>query len=72
MSKIWKPIPLSLQILDTLKSLGPCDDTELLRSLKKEEITPSVLNKALLRLEIRGHITVSNATKGRKKIELRK
>ena len=72
MSKSWRPIPITLKILDALKNLGSCDDSELLRNLKKEEITIAELNKALLQLEIRGHITVSNATKGRRKIELRK
>ena len=73
MSKTWRPIPLHNQIIEALKSMGPCDDSELLRTLKREgDITPAVLNKALLQLEIRGFIYVSNATKGRKKIELRK
>jgi len=57
-------------VIETLSSLGSCDDTELLRSLRREvEVTPDTLNKVLLKLEIRGLIRVTNTTKGRKKIE---
>jgi DNA-binding MarR family transcriptional regulator len=71
LSRIWRPIPLHHLVIETLNSLGSCDDTELLRSLRKEvEITPDTLNKILLQLEIRGLIRVSNTTRGRKKIEL--
>ena len=73
MGKIWKPIPLHHLVIETLRNLGSCDDSELLRSLRKEvDITSDVLNKVLLQLEIRGLIHFSNATRGRKKVELRK
>ncbi|RLG92628.1 MAG: hypothetical protein DRO36_01055 [Candidatus Hecatellales archaeon] len=70
MGKVWRPVPLHNLVIETLSSLGSCDDTELLRSLRREvEVTPDTLNKVLLKLEIRGLIRVTNTTKGRKKIE---
>ena len=69
MGKVWRPVPLHNLVIETLSSLGSCDDTELLRSLRREvEVTPDTLNKVLLKLEIRGLIRVTNTTKGRKKI----
>lgn len=70
MGKVWRPVPLHNLVIETLSSLGSCDDTELLRSLRREvEVTLDTLNKVLLKLEIRGLIRVTNTTKGRKKIE---
>jgi len=73
MVKTWRPTPLSISILDMLKKSQSCTDEELLRNLKvnKEPVSQSVLNQLLLQLEIRGIVQVSNATKGKKKIELR-
>jgi len=70
LGKVWRPVPLHNLVIETLSSLGSCDDTELLRSLRREvEVTLDTLNKVLLKLEIRGLIRVTNTTKGRKKIE---
>ena len=74
MVKTWRPTPLNISILDVLKKSPSCTDEELIRNLKasNEIIIPSVLNQILLKLEIQGLVQVSNATKGKKKIELRK
>ncbi|RLI05200.1 hypothetical protein DRO26_02880 [Candidatus Bathyarchaeota archaeon] len=73
MGKTWNPVPLQHRVIETLKSMGSCDDTELLRVLKKEvDINMPMLNKVLLQLEIRGLICVYNTTKDKRKIELRK
>jgi len=74
MVKTWRPTPLNVSILDTLKKFPSCTDEELLRKLKanNETVSPSDLNQILLQLEIRGIVQVSNVTKGKKKIELRR
>jgi len=74
MVKTWRPTPLNVSILDTLKKSPSCTDEELLRKLKanNEAVSPSALNQILLQLEIRGIVQVSNITKGKKKIELRR
>lgn len=69
--KIWRLIPLQQKIMETLRQLGSCTDDELLKALDKEEknVTPEILSRALLQLEVRGLIRVLGAPKGRRKIE---
>jgi len=72
--KIWRLIPLQQKIMETLRQLGPCTDNELLKALDKEgkNVTPEILSRVLLQLEIRGLIRVLGAPKGRRKIEAKK
>ncbi|MFH1328572.1 MAG: hypothetical protein ABIH76_07025 [Candidatus Bathyarchaeota archaeon] len=72
MSKAWRSLPLHTFIAETIKKTGLCTDEELLRDLQKvtSDVSPKMINKALLKLEMHGFIRVSNITKGRKKIEL--
>jgi Fe2+ or Zn2+ uptake regulation protein len=74
MVRTWRPTPLTISIIDMLKKQSSCTDEELFRNLKanNEVVSPSELNQILLKLEIQGIVQVSNATKGKKKIELRK
>jgi len=71
--KIWRIIPLQQRIMETLRQLGSCTDDELLKALEKEgeNVTPEILSKALLQLEVRGLIRLLGAPKGRRKIEVR-
>ncbi|MFQ5998086.1 MAG: hypothetical protein ACE5KO_02150 [Candidatus Bathyarchaeia archaeon] len=72
MSRTWRSLPLSTHILEILRRVGPLTDEDLLRNLKKDagDIGISTLNKALLQLEIWGFVRVSNAPRGRKKVEM--
>lgn len=71
--KIWRLIPLQQKIMEVLRQLGSCTDEELLKALDKEgeNVTPEILGKTLLQLEVRGLIRVLGAPKGRRKIEAR-
>ena len=73
-AKVWRPVPLQTRIIEILRGASNLTDEELAKALEKEgeEVTPEVLSKVLLQLEVRGLIRVSNAPRGRKKIELRR
>ncbi|RLI30524.1 MAG: hypothetical protein DRO46_00195 [Candidatus Hecatellales archaeon] len=70
-AKIWRPIPLQLRILEILDDAGSLSDDELLKALEKqgEEVSMETLNRTLLQMEVRGLIRVTNAPRGRRKIE---
>jgi arginine repressor len=64
-------LPLHLAIVEILKREKTVTDAELLKALKKVygDVTTSMLNKALMKLEIRGLIHVSSLAKIGKQIE---
>jgi arginine repressor len=64
-------LPLHLAIVEILKREKTVTDAELLKALKKVygNVTTSMLNKALMKLEIRGLIHVSSLSKIGKQIE---
>jgi DNA-binding transcriptional ArsR family regulator len=68
----WNPLPLRNVILSILaKHQGMILDNELVALIEKEygEVSQSVLNKALMDLEINGIIHVSRITKTKRRIE---
>jgi len=71
--KVWRPVPLQQRILEILKETSSCTDEELLKALDKEgeNVSPEILNKTLLQMEVRGLIRVTGAPRGRRKIERR-
>jgi len=71
-AKTWRPQLLHLKIIEVLERRGSLTDAELYNLLKEfyEDLSFSELNKALMDMEITGHVHVSTLTKGRKRIEL--
>jgi len=71
-AKTWRPQLLHLKIIEVLERRGSLTDAELYNLLKEfyEDLSFSELNKALMDMEITGHVRVSTLTKGRKRIEL--
>ncbi|MCW4053083.1 MAG: hypothetical protein NWE78_07750 [Candidatus Bathyarchaeota archaeon] len=72
--KTWKPHPLHTVIVELLQRKGPATDTDLLSMIKEvySDLSFSVYNKELMRLEIEGLIHVSALTKGKRRVELLK
>lgn len=72
--KTWKPHPLHTVMIELLQRKGPATDTDLLSMIKEvySDISFSVYNKELMRLEIEGLIHVSALTKGKRRVELLK
>lgn len=73
-AKAWKAQPLHLAILDILERRGSITDAELLESLKNtsnyKDLSFNELNKALIKMEIAGIISVSSLTKGKRLVQL--
>ncbi len=64
----WRAEPLDLIILDLVRKRdGAVKDNELLEMLRTmiKEISMTDLNKALMRLELRGKVNVSTQKKGK-------
>ena len=74
MSKnLWRSTPLQIVVLDLLeKRKGVMLDTDLSRLLEKKgnAVSENEINNALMQLEIKGQIIVTNIKKRQKKIEL--
>lgn len=68
----WEPQLLYTTIMDTLKRKGAMVDIELFEALKEKHggIGFNDFNKELMRLEINGKLSVTNLTKGRRRVEL--
>ncbi len=75
-TKTWKVQPLHLVIFEILEKKGSLTDAELLEALKSStlyrDLNFNEVNKALMRMEISGLITVSSLTKGRRLVQLTK
>jgi Fe2+ or Zn2+ uptake regulation protein len=70
---LWRNIPLHILVLDLLESRkGVMLDNDLYGLLEKRgnDISESEINNALMQLEIKGKIIVSNIKKTQRKIEL--
>ena len=70
--KTWKPRPLYMAIVETLKKRGPLTDMELYDALKEsyEDIGFGDVNQTLMEMEIRGKIYVSSLARGKRRVEL--
>lgn len=73
-TKTWKPHPLSTVIIEILGKKGAITDAELYKLVKeiRSDLCFSILNKELLRLEIKGLVRVSSLTKAKRRVELTK
>lgn len=73
-TKTWKPHPLSTVIIEILSKKGAITDIELYKLAKeiRGDLCFSILNKELLRLEIKGLVRVSSLTKAKRRVELAK
>lgn len=75
-TKVWRPQPLYITILEILEKKNSLTDVELLEMLRNtygyKDISFNELNKAIMRMEITGLILVSSLTKGRRLIQLAK
>ena len=71
--KTWKPHPLDSAVAETLEKKGPLTDVDLFELLKHDynAIGFGEFNKLLMKMEIKGKITVSTLTKGKRQISLR-
>jgi hypothetical protein len=60
--------------METLSKKGAITDIELYKLIKeiRGDLCFSILNKELLRLEIKGLVRVSSLTKAKRRVELRK
>lgn len=75
MPKFWEVQPLHTSIVEVLlKKGGALTDAELYTALEKmrDDLSFRELNKALMKLEVDGVIQVSNLTKNKRRVELRK
>jgi hypothetical protein len=72
-TKTWNPHPISTVIVELLKRKGPTTDAELYDMVKEiqGDVGFNVLNKELMRLEIRGAIHVSALARGKRRVELK-
>jgi hypothetical protein len=74
--KTWKFQPLQIAIIELLERKGSLTDIELLETLKSsslyKDLSFNELNKALMRMEIGGLISVSPLAKGRRLVQLNK
>ncbi len=72
-TKTWNPHPISTVIVELLKRKGPTTDAELYDMVKEiqGDVGFNVLNKELMRLEIRGTIHVSALARGKRRVELK-
>lgn len=74
--KTWKVQPLHMAIVEVLERKGSLADVDLLEALKStsqfRDLSFNELNKALMRMEIAGLISVSSFIKGRRLIQLSK
>jgi hypothetical protein len=74
--KTWKFQPLQMAIIELLERKGSLTDIELLETLKSsslyKDLSFNELNKALMRMEIGGLISVSPLAKGRRLVQLNK
>lgn len=71
-TKTWKPHPLNTVIIELLQRRGPTTDSEL-QSMVKEiysDVGFDVLNKELMRLEIRGLVRVTSLARGKRRVAL--
>lgn len=70
--KTWKIQPLHVTVLEILEKKGSVTDEELFQALKAfhEGIGRDDLNKTLMRMEIRGLISVSSSTKSKRLVQL--
>lgn len=71
--KLWRSTPLHIVVLDLLESRkGVMLDNDLSGLLDKRgnAVSDSEINNALLQLEIKGEISVTNIKKSQRKIEL--
>ncbi|UCH31080.1 MAG: hypothetical protein JSV05_06105 [Candidatus Bathyarchaeota archaeon] len=73
-TKTWMAHPLSVVIIELLQRKGASTDIELYDMVKEVygDLGFSVLNKELMRLEIKGIIHVSALMKGKRRVELQK
>ena len=71
--KLWRSTPLHIVVLDLLESRkGVMLDNDLNGLLEKRgnAVSESEINNALMELEIKGEISVTNIKKHQRKIEL--
>ncbi|MBS7604788.1 MAG: hypothetical protein QXR84_00910 [Candidatus Bathyarchaeia archaeon] len=75
-TKVWRPQPLHITILEILEKKNSLTDVELLEMLRNtygyKDISFNELNKTIMRMEITGLILVSSLTKGKRLIQLAK
>ncbi|MFP3985272.1 MAG: hypothetical protein ACLFU9_04825 [Candidatus Bathyarchaeia archaeon] len=73
-TKIWKPQPLSTIIVELLQRKSSVTDTELHDMVKEihGDMGFNVLNRELMRLEIKGIIRVSALARNKRRVELLK
>jgi Fe2+ or Zn2+ uptake regulation protein len=71
--KTWNPHPLSTVIVELLQHKGSTTDMELYDMVKevKGNLGFNVVNRELLRLEIKGVIHVSALSRGKRRVEVR-
>ncbi len=71
-AKTWNLRPLSTVIVELLQRKGSATDAELHEMIKgvQGDLGFNVLNRELMRLEIRGAIRVSPLTRGKRRVEL--
>jgi len=67
----WKAMPIRNAIVELLEEKGALSTDELEKKLKDEYegLTPSVLDKELMKLELNGMVTITSLGRGRKRIE---
>jgi len=72
MKKVWSSRPFQLALVEILEKKGAMTDIELYEELNKAfgEIGYEKLNKALMKLEIKGIIRVTKLMKGKRRVEL--
>ncbi len=73
LSKLWYSQPLYAAIVELLqKKQVSLIDTDLYEALKQdyEDLSFSIFNRALLKLEVQGLIHVYNLTKNKRGVEL--
>lgn len=72
--RTWKPYPLQTVVVELLQRKGATTDTELYNMVKEihGDLGFNVLNKELMRLEIKGVIKVSALARGKRRVELLK
>lgn len=74
--KTWKVQPLHMAIVEVLERKSSLTDVDLLEVLKStsqfKDLSFNEMNKALMKMEIAGLISVSSFVKGRRLIQLSK
>ncbi len=72
LTKTWRPQPVYTAVIELLQRKGPMTDVELYNMIKDlhGELGFNVLNKELMKLELKGIIHVSALARGKRQVEL--